>query len=101
VSWWQYFRTPSAGELRWQVYGALAYGVKGFGYFTYWPARDDYVAVVDYQGNETPLYSVIRDVNSEALAMGATLLQLKSTAVFNTGATIPEGCKRLPADASV
>ena len=81
-SWWQYFRAPSAGELRWQVYGALACGVKGFGYFTYWPARLDYDAVVDYQGNETPLYNVIREVNSECIAMGSTLLQLKSTAVF-------------------
>jgi hypothetical protein len=100
-SWFQHFRTPSRGELRWQVYSALAYGVKGFGYFTYWPARDDYEAVVDYQGNETPLYNLIREVNSEALALGPTLLQLRSTAVFHTGATIPEGCKRLPAHAVV
>jgi hypothetical protein len=100
-SWWQHFRTPSAGELRWQVWGALAYGVKGFGYFTYWPARDDYQAVVDYQGNETTLYSVIREVNSEALAIGSTVLQLKSTAVFHTGATIPEGCQRQPPAAVV
>ncbi|MCP4787720.1 MAG: hypothetical protein GY903_06555 [Fuerstiella sp.] len=100
-SWWQFFRTPSAGELRWQVYGALAYGVRGFGYFTYWPARDDYEAVVDYQGNETPLYGQISAVNSEALALGSTLLQLKSTAVFHTGEEIPQGCKRLPAAAAL
>ena len=100
-SWWQHFRTPSAGEMRWQVYGALAYGVKGLGYFTYWPARDDYTAVVDYQGNATTLYNVIRDLNSEVLAMGPTLLQLESTAVYHTGATIPDGCKRLPADAVI
>jgi anti-sigma factor RsiW len=95
----KFFRTPSAGEMRWQVYGALAYGVKGYGYFTYWPARDGDTAIVDYHGNATPLYEVIRDLNSEVLAMGPVLLQLKSTAVYHTGPTIPEGCQRLPEEA--
>ncbi len=98
-SWWQFFRTPSAGEMRWQVYSALSYGVKGLGYFTYWPARDDYAAVVDYRGNPMPLYDVIRELNSEVLAMGFVLLKLKSTGVYHAGATIPDGCSRVPPDA--
>jgi hypothetical protein len=85
--------------MRWQVYGALAYGVQGLGYFTYWPLRDGDTAVVDYQGNTTPLYDVIRDLNAEVLAMGPALIPLKSTAVYHAGPMIPEGCKRLPEEA--
>ena len=52
--WGKFFRKPTPAELRWQVYSAMAYGIKGVAYFAYWPTNDEYTAVVDYAGNPQP-----------------------------------------------
>ncbi len=96
--WGNYFRKPTAAELRWQVYGALAYGVRGVAYFAYWPTRDDYTAVVDYAGRPQPLYKAISELNRSVLSLGRVLRGATSTAVYHTGNSIPEGCRRLPAE---
>lgn len=96
--WWQHFRTPTDAELRWQAYGALAYGIRGIAYFTYWPVKDDYVAVVDYDGNPQPLYESIRRLNRELTVLGTRMASTRSVGVYHTGKEIPEGCRRLPAD---
>jgi hypothetical protein len=96
AGWHEHFREPTEGEMRWQVYGSLAYGVKGIFYFTFWPVRDDYRAIVDYEGNPGPLYPTVRELNAEMLKLGPTLLELESTGVFHTGRSIPQGCTRLP-----
>ncbi len=97
-SWWQHFRTPTDAELRWQAYGALAYGIQGISYFTYWPAKEGYPAVVDYVGEPQPLYESIRRLNGELAVLGPRLAALRSVAVYHTGPEIPEGCRRLPDD---
>jgi len=96
AGWHEHFREPTDGEMRWQVYTSLAYGIKGIFYFTYWPVRDDYRAIVDYEGNPGPLYETVRQLNSEILQLGRTLLHLESKDVFHTGRSIPQGCTRLP-----
>lgn len=98
------YRSPSDGEMRWQVYTALAYGMKGLLYFTYatvpeW-AAEGHLAIVDPDGNPAPLYPIVQKLNGEIAALGATLLGLTSTAVYHTG-DIPAGCTRLAADALV
>jgi hypothetical protein len=96
---WPYFRTPSEGEMRWQAYSSLAYGVKGFFYFTYWSTKEDVTAIVDSTGEPGPLYPVVQQLNGEILGLGKRLLSLESNGVYNTGETIPEGTRRLPEDA--
>jgi hypothetical protein len=98
AGWREHFRIPTEGEMRWQVYSSLAYGMKGIFYFTYWPVSDDYVAIVDHNGRPGPLYAIVKQLNSEILQLGKTLLHLRSTAVYHTGGTIPQGCSRLPVD---
>lgn len=90
------YRDPSAGELRWQAYTSLAYGMRGILYFTYF-GND---AVVDAEGRPTKHYGVVKQLNSEIRSLGPDLLGLESTAVYHSGA-IPPGCTRLPTDAPV
>lgn len=96
--WWQHFRTPTDGELRWQAYGALTYGIRGIAYFTYWPVKDDYAAVVDYGGAAQPLYESIRRLNLELAVLGRQLAAMRSVDVYHVGQDIPIGCQRLPGD---
>jgi hypothetical protein len=96
--WWQHFRTPTDAELRWQAYGALTYGIQGIAYFTYWPVKDDYAAVVDYAGAPQPLYDSIQRLNLELAVLGSRLATMRSVGVYHLGQGIPVGCQRLPDD---
>ncbi len=96
--WWQHFRTPTDAELRWQAYGALTYGIQGIAYFTYWPVKDDYEAVVDYNGVPQPLYESIRRLNLELSVLGPQLAAMQSVGVYHVGQQIPVGCQQLPGD---
>ncbi|MBD3293412.1 MAG: hypothetical protein GF393_10845, partial [Armatimonadia bacterium] len=98
------YRAPTEGEMRWQAYTSLAYGMKGLMYFTYWshPSREaeGLYAIVTSEGEPHRLYPIIRDLNAEVLALGDTLLGLTSTGVYHTG-EIPAGGTRLGTDAIV
>ncbi len=98
------YRSPTEGEMRWQAYTSLAYGMKGLMYFTYWSRasreEDGLYAIVESDGTPARLYPIIRDLNAEVLALGDTLLGLTSTGVYHTG-EIPAGAKRLGTDAMV
>jgi hypothetical protein len=48
----------------------------------------------------TPSYELVKNINSEILAVGKTLLKLRSKAVFHTGQAIPHGTTRY-ADGSI
>lgn len=96
--WWQHFRTPTDAELRWQAYGALTYGIQGIAYFTYWPVKDDYAAVVDYGGTPQPLYESIQRLNLELRVLGTQLAEMRSVGVYHLGQNIPIGCEPLPED---
>lgn len=101
AKWHAHFREPTEGQMRWQVYGSLAYGIKGILYFTYWPVPAGKAGIVDHQGAPQPLYGIVSRLNGEMLALGRTLLTLESTAVYHTGKTLPEGCTRLPDNGAV
>ena len=94
--WGVHFRKPTAPELRWQVYSALAYGISGVAYFVYWPANDSYAALVDYQGRPQPLYEATSKLNQNLLLLASALRDATSMAVYHTGKSIPDGCRRLP-----
>lgn len=98
------YRDVSEGEMRWQVYTSLAYGMKGIMYFTYWsnPTReaDGMYAIVTSEGEPARLYPIVRDINAEVLALAETLLGLTSTGVSHTG-EVPAGGTRLGTDSIV
>lgn len=98
------YRDPTVGEMRWQVYTSLAYGMKGIMWFTYWTVEawgnKGEVGIVDGAGKPARLYPIVRELNGEMKVLGRTLLGLTSTGVFHTGET-PAGCRRLGPDALV
>lgn len=75
------FRTPCYEDIRWQVYAALAYGVKRIVYFTFWQhfqESDAEVfpkAMINYEPSEekgyrkTEIYYAVKEVNEEILAI--------------------------------
>ena len=85
--------------MRFQAFTALAYGMKGILYFTYWPYEPlSKTAIVDLKGKPTRLYPIIKRLNGDIRAIGRTLLTLTSTGTYHTG-PIPPGATRLPQDA--
>ena len=97
-NWWEHFRTPTDAELRWQAYGALTYGIRGIGYFAYWPVKDNYVSAVDSRGIPQEQYDSLRRLNQELSVLGTRMASLRSVGVYHTGEEIPTGCRRLPDD---
>ncbi|HMJ66543.1 MAG TPA: hypothetical protein VK615_14460, partial [Candidatus Binatia bacterium] len=94
------YRDPTEGEMRWQAYTSLAYGMKGIGWFTYWTIKEfenDGTAIVTREGRPARLYPIVREINREVRMVGKTLLGLTSTGVFHAG-TVPAGCRRLGPD---
>jgi hypothetical protein len=90
---------PSEGQMRFQAFTSLAYGMKGILYFIYWPyAPLSKTAIVDMKGKPTRLYPIIKRLNGDIRAIGRTLLALSSTGTYHTG-PIPHGAARLPLDA--
>jgi hypothetical protein len=90
---------PSEGQMRFQAFTSLAYGMKGILYFTYWPYPPlTKSTIVDLKGKPTRLYPIIKRLNGDVRAIGPTLLSLRSTGTYHTG-QIPHGATRLPLDA--
>jgi len=80
-------RKPSEADIRWQVYTNLAFGVQGIQYFCYWTPVDDATtvfgeAMIDRQGNKTPIYDYVKNVNREILAFDHILLSMKNLGVM-------------------
>jgi hypothetical protein len=93
------YAEPALGDMRWQAYCSLAYGMKGILFWLYWPYQPiSNSAIVDLQGKPTQLYPIVQKLNGEIRAIGKTLLGLESTGVYHTG-QIPTGGTRLPQDA--
>lgn len=88
-----HYRTPSAADLAWQVNVSLAYGCKGIQYFTYWspePPPAYGPALIDYEGNRTPLYDAAKTLNTTWLApVGAQLKPLVSERVVHANGSRP------------
>ncbi len=77
VQHWQY-RPITEGELRWQLGHVLAYGARGFCYFTYWTPPPDpfwnfHEAMITRSGLQTPYYDMTRRLNAEVAGLGDLL----------------------------
>ncbi len=96
-------RVPNEGEMRYNLYTNLAYGVKGIIYFTYGtppiPGFQD--GLLNSNNEKTDKYYYAQQNNAELLQLGETLKQLTSLAVYHTGSTIPAATNRLPAKSAV
>lgn len=91
---------PNEAQLRYQIYPALAYGVKGYMYFTYntVPYMGFHDALILPDGTRNDTYDWAKQINGEVLKLGPTLLSLKSQAVYHTGSEVFRDTTVLPAD---
>lgn len=80
------YRMPTEAEKRWEAMQTLAYGGKGFMYFTYWqPGKDWGTAIIGLDGKRTKQYDEVKRINRDVQAIGKHLLKAKSTMVFQYG----------------
>jgi hypothetical protein len=95
-------RRPDEDEIFWQINVALAYGVKGIQYFTYWTPEDNAVrfgtALIartgERTGEKTPLYDSAARANEFLRKVGEILLPLTSFSVTHFGERrLPRGAK--------
>ncbi len=88
---------PSPANLRLQAYTALAAGARGLTWFTYY-AGGYADAPIDAVGRRTATWSYVRTVNRQVMALGPTLLRLRSTGVFFTSPVPADGLRPLPGE---
>lgn len=80
------YRLPTEPEKRFEVMQTMAYGGKGFMYFTYWqPGKDWGTAMINLDGTRTHQYDEVKRINRDVQAIGKHLIKAKSTAVFEYG----------------
>lgn len=91
---------PNEAQLRYQIYTGLAYGVKGYMYFTYntIPYANFHDAIILPDGTRNESYEWAKGINSEVLKLGPTLLSLTSQAVYHTGNEVFQNTSALPED---
>jgi len=80
------FRKPTEAEKRFEAMQTLAFGGKGFMYFTYWqPGKDWGTAIINLDGARTEQYEEVKRINHDVQAIGKYLLHAKSTSVLEYG----------------
>ncbi len=99
-------RRPDEAEIFWQINVALAYGVKGIQYFTYWTPSDPDVgfknALITRDGTQTDLYDYAQRANEFLRKVGRVLLPLASVSVTHFGEKrLPRGAKLFKGDSYV
>lgn len=96
---WNYPK-PTREFLRFAIFTALAYGSQGLSYYTYlMPDFDKDVgeysfAPIDWNGNRTDVWYMVRDVNTEVRNLEDIFLGAEIIEVSQTGKDIPNGTKR-------
>jgi len=97
------YPTPTDAHLRVQIFMSLAYGAQGIQYYTYaCPNPYDYMkyhdAPLDFYGNKTPVWDIVKDINTDIHAMTDVFLGAQLVQAAYTHAVPPVGCMRLTAD---
>ncbi|MBP1996988.1 cohesin domain-containing protein [Paenibacillus eucommiae] len=85
---------PTESQMRFQIYSTLAYGAKGFVYYTYHTAGTD-DAIILPDGSKNVTYNYAKNINAEVLNLGTALLSLTSKDVYHTGG-VPPFARALP-----
>lgn len=104
------YRVPSDADLRLQIYGALAYGAKGIGYYK---IRSRSLALLgapdlgnfrdaplDQFDEITPMWHTLRNINHQLSNITPTLVKLRSDEVYHVG-EIPERNQGITSDTLV
>ncbi len=83
------FRRPSASEIRYEMYAALAFGYKQLSFFTWFtpvnrsePFRD---GIISADGTPNEHYETVKTINHEILAIGETLVKCDALEVWFNG----------------
>jgi len=97
-TWLGNWRLPNKHELRWLGFSTLAYGGKGLSWFTYWGPAEYGGQYQD--GKRMPIADDVAGVNKDVRAVGNAMLDMESTAVYNTG-SLPIGTRAVPASSPV
>ncbi|MGM5470148.1 hypothetical protein ACS386_07715 [Flavobacteriaceae bacterium LMO-SS05] len=103
-------RVPNRAEILWQVNTALAYGARGFGWFTYWTptptqglvqkveeemviTEPHYNAMIDSTGKRTEIYNYVREANLYLRKAGRGLIgwENKEVARYESGKLLGTG----------
>ncbi len=75
-------RSPDYKDIRWQAYTALAFGASGIQHFCYWTPQSGTEhfgeAMIDRDGNKTPIYDYASRLNHELLKFDHIFLSYKS-----------------------
>lgn len=86
---WNGFRPnigATLGEVNWQINTALAYGAKGYTYFTYSAVQSSSVgSAIDQYGNKTSTYDIVQTANKYTQAMAKWLLNADVDHVKHVG----------------
>lgn len=93
------YPVATMSSMRLQLYTDLAYGAQGLQYFTYWcptPGIWDFNnAPVSEDGQKTPVYGLVKEMNKEIQARAEVFLGAKVLSVKHTGETLPPGVSPL------
>jgi len=97
TSWGSGVRVPTLSEIEWQVNTALSYGAQGIQYFTFWIPMEKgnwSGAMIDANGNKTPVYGYVQKVNRQVAAVDHVLMNSRSKGVIVSGSSpvpVPSG----------
>ena len=99
ISWNQTYR-PNGDEVRYQVFAALASGVKQISYFCWkTPAPNKAEtfgpAVIDIDNSPTDLFGPVSELNARVQVLGPTLMKLETIDLYHTGEEFGDGFNAL------
>lgn len=79
------YMEPSDATFHLQAYATMAYGGRGLQYFTYFtpPIGNYRLGAVDWFGNRTSTWEMLRRINWQIHALAPTLVRLRSTGVYH------------------
>ncbi len=96
------YRRPSAGDLRYNMMAALAYGVKELKFFTWgkpWGVDSGYTdAIFDADKQPTDLYDAVCVINKKIHVLGTYLAAGDAVAVYHTRQKTAGAYEKVPAD---
>lgn len=88
-----FYPAPKEDLIRFQVFMALAYGAQGLNYFTYLmpdfdKGKNEFsVAPIDWNGNRTETWYMVKNVNNEVQALRDVFLGAEVEMIGHTGRT--------------
>ncbi|MFZ4262057.1 hypothetical protein ACFRAE_08440 [Sphingobacterium sp. HJSM2_6] len=96
------YKRPSESELRFNMYSALAYGIKRPVWFTYWTptnaGKEIFTdAIIDPFGRKTDLYEPFKNLNEEVKQIGNILYESNAIEVYHSGLDSAIAIQKLPA----